>query len=217
LNKIKVVLADDHSILRSGLKMLLSSERDIEVVEEVANGHAAINACIEHQPNIIIIDISMPDGAGIPAIKKIKNQVPDTEIIVLTMHSDIGWVRSAVTAGASGFIVKQFAETELKRAIRSVLAGQPFIKTNDIEGDYLDGKPIVKKKGKEILSERELEVLKYIAYGYTYQDIAEKLFLSVKSVETYRSRISKKLDLDTRAKMVRYALDNGLISADSYV
>lgn len=214
MKKTTVVLADDHSILRAGLKLLLESQYDITVVAEAENGFKALEACIEQQPDILILDLSMPEGSGLPVIEKVKKNCPKTQIIVLTMHSDIGWVRSSIGAGASGYIVKKYAESELLYAIRSVHRGYPFIKT-------ADGTEFLQKNdadaADDLLSDRELEVLKYIAYGYTYDEIAKKLFVSVKSIETYRGRISKKLSLDTRAKMVRYALDIGLISPGKYV
>ncbi|MCC7460768.1 MAG: response regulator transcription factor [Proteobacteria bacterium] len=215
MKKTSVVLADDHSILRAGLRLLLESQQDIEVVAEADNGMNAIDACIRFQPDILILDISMPEGSGLPVIEKIKGESPNTRTIVLTMHSDIEWIKSSISAGALGYIVKKYAETELLMAIRSVRQGIPFIKTAD-ESELLP------QNAEELnadggLSDREREVLKYIAYGYTYDEIAKKLFVSVKSVETYRGRIAKKLNLDTRAKMVRYALEIGLIAPGKYV
>lgn len=212
MNKTTVILADDHSILRAGLKLLLESQKDMEVVGEAENGHVALKLCEQLQPDILILDLSMPEGSGLPVIEKVKKVCPKTEVLVLTMHSDINWVRSSISAGASGYIVKKYAETELLYAIRSVRRGFPFIKTAD-ETEVL----IQPGDASEVLSDRETEVLRYIAYGYTYEEIAKKLFVSVKSIETYRSRIAKKLKLDTRAKLVRYALDMGLISPGKYV
>lgn len=209
MKKTSVVLADDHSILRAGLKLLLESQDDIEVVAEAENGHKALEACMKLQPDILILDLSMPEGSGLPIIEKVKKSCPHTEIVVLTMHSDISWVRSSIAAGASGYIVKKYAESELLYAIRSVHRGFPFIKTAD-ENEFLSKEPT--DTSPIILSDREMDVLTYIAYGYTYEEISKKLFVSVKSIETYRGRISKKLNLDTRAKMVRYALDTGLMS-----
>ncbi len=209
MKKTSVVLADDHSILRAGLKLLLESQDDIEVVSEASNGPTALEACMKLQPDILILDLSMPEGSGLPIIEKVKKSCPQTEIVVLTMHSDIGWVRSSIAAGASGYIVKKYAESELLYAIRSVHRGFPFIKTAD-ENEFLSKEPT--DTSPIILSDREMDVLTYIAYGYTYEEISKKLFVSVKSIETYRGRISKKLNLDTRAKMVRYALDTGLMS-----
>lgn len=129
MNKITVVLADDHSILRAGLKLLLESQNDIEkVVAEAENGTQAVEACSKSNPNILILDISMPEGSGLPVIDKIKYDSPGTKTIVLTMHSDIEWIKSSIS-GALGFIVKKYAETELLMAIRSVNQGIPFIKT----------------------------------------------------------------------------------------
>jgi two-component system response regulator NreC len=161
------------------------------------------------------LDLSMPEGSGLPVIEKMKKESPLTKTIVLTMHSDIEWIKSSISAGATGYIVKKYAETELLLAIRSVRQGIPFIKTADeSELQPKDSENLVNDSS---LSERELEVLKHIAYGYTYEEIAKKIFVSVKSVETYRSRIAKKLSLDTRAKMVRYALEIGLIAPGKYV
>lgn len=215
MKKITVILADDHSILRSGLKMLLESQNDIEVVAEAENGNQAVQACIKHQPDILILDLSMPEGSGLPVIEKIKKDSPKTRTIVLTMHLDIEWIKSSISAGAMGYIVKKYAETELLMGIRSVYQGIPFIKTaSESELIPKDQNRLAEDSS---LSERELEVLKYIAYGYTYEEIAKKIFVSVKSVETYRGRISKKLSLDTRAKMVRYALEIGLLAPGKYI
>lgn len=215
MNKISVVLADDHSILRAGLKLLLESQHDIQVVAEAENADRAIEACSKYMPDILILDISMPEGSGLPVIDKIKYDSPKTKTIVLTMHTDIEWIKSSIAAGAHGYIVKKYAETELLLAIRSVHQGIPFIKTAD--ESELRPRHLVDSAGENILSERELEVLKYIAYGYTYDEIAKKIFVSVKSIETYRGRISKKLSLDTRAKMVRYALETGLLAPGKYL
>jgi two-component system response regulator NreC len=215
MTKTTVVLADDHSILRAGLKLLLESQHDIVVVAEAENGIKAVETCAKFKPNILILDISMPGGSGLPVIEKIKYESPNTKTIVLTMHSDIEWIKSSIAAGALGFIVKKYAETELLMAIRSVNQGIPFIKT--AADSELLPKNSKEANGTSHLSDRELEVLKYIAYGYTYEEIAKKLFVSVKSVETYRGRISKKLGLDTRAKMVRYALEIGLIAPGKYI
>ncbi|MCB0327275.1 MAG: response regulator transcription factor [Bdellovibrionales bacterium] len=219
--KVKIILADDHSILRSGLTMLLQAS-NMEVIAEVENGHAAVTACLDHKPDVLIIDISMPEGAGLPAIEKVKNVSPETKILVLTMHSDPAWVRSAISSGASGYVVKKSADQVLIKAIETIMNGETYISNSNHEIDEygLHSNPeaeLEKIKNKNLLSEREIQVLKYIAYGYTYQEIAKKLFLSVKSVETYRSRIGKKLNLDSRAKLVRFALDSGLISSDDYV
>jgi two-component system response regulator NreC len=213
--KTTVVLADDHSILRAGLRLLLESQQDIHVVAEAENGPTAIEACDRFQPDILILDISMPEGSGLPVIEKIKASSPNTKTIVLTMHSDIEWIKSSISAGAMGYIVKKYAETELLMAIRSVRQGIPFIKTADEAELMSQNQEDSNHDGN--LSDREREVLKYIAYGYTYEEIAKKLFVSVKSIETYRGRISKKLSLDTRAKMVRYALEIGLIAPGKYV
>lgn len=215
MKKITVVLADDHSILRAGLKMLLESQNDIEVVAEAENGNQAVQACQQHQPDILILDLSMPEGSGLPVIEKIKKESPKTKTIVLTMHLDIEWIKSSISAGALGYIVKKYAETELLMAIRSVHQGIPFIKTAS-ESELLP-KDTAQMAEDSTLSDRELEVLKYIAYGYTYEEISKKIFVSVKSVETYRGRIAKKLNLDTRAKMVRYALEIGLLAPGKYV
>lgn len=215
MKKTTVVLADDHSILRAGLKLLLESQNDIEVVAEAENGPQAMDACAKYRPDILILDISMPEGSGLPVIEKIKFDSPHTKTVVLTMHSDIEWIKSAISAGAVGYIVKKYAESELLMAIRSVRQGIPFIKTAD-ESELIQ-KDSSNLSEDTSLSDRELEVLKYIAYGYTYDEIAKKLFVSTKSVETYRGRIAKKLNLDTRAKMVRYALEVGLIAPGKYV
>jgi two-component system response regulator NreC len=213
--KTKVILADDHSILRTEIKHLLSSQQDLEIVAETESGNAAIAASAQFKPDIMVLDISMPHGMGIITIEKVKQASPRTQIIVTNVNSNIDWVKSSIVAGATGYVVKKYAETDLLNAIRSVRNGFPFVKTWDLQEEMVASDDDTVEKIK--LSERENEVLKHIAYGYTYDEIAKKLFLSVKSIETYRSRISKKLNLDTRAKLVRHALENGLILPGRYV
>lgn len=214
------MLVDDHDVLLSGIKLWLSKVDNWEVIAEVCNGEEAITAAQHLKPDLVLMDISMPGMSGIEALTKIKECNENIKVLMLTMHSEEEYLKGALKAGASGFVLKQAAHKELIAAIQTVLSGQMYIypsltnlvirgfvgeNENDIQGELGDSR-------KEQLSERELEVLKYIALGFTYQEIADQLFVSIKTVESYKSRISEKLNMKRRSELVRFALEEGLIS-----
>lgn len=216
MGKIKVLLADDHAILRSGLRRLLETQPDIEVVAEAADGEEAIRKCSEASPDIALMDITMPGLSGIEATREIRKQNPEVKILVLTMHMDENYLYDVLSAGASGYLPKQAADTELLTAIRSIYKGGNFIhdsmikwlvaKVRDVEPAVIDNSPDTER-----LSQRESEVLRLLALGYTSQEIADKLGLSIKSVGTYKARVQQKFGLRGRAELVRYAIKLGLL------
>ena len=199
--KIRVLIADDHAVLRSGLKVLLQTQAGIEVVGEAADGHEAINKTAELRPDVLLLDITMPGLGGLEALKTIKETVPATVILVLTMHEDEGYLLQALKMGASGYIPKKAADNELINAIRMVHRGEVFIYpslTRVLVEEMFHGgageKQIVAAEHLR-LSQREREVLTLVAQGYTNQQIADRLYLSVKTVETYKARVMEKLNL----------------------
>jgi two-component system response regulator NreC len=211
---ITVVLADDHAVLRSGLRALLDAEPDIEVVGEAGDGEAAIELVKNLRPAVVVMDLSMPGKGGLAATREIVAGVPETRVLVLTMHDDEQYLYHVLEAGGQGYVVKSSADTDLLSAIRTVAHGGVFVyapAAAHILKGYVEtsGMPDPSKKGG--LSEREVEVLQLTAEGFTNQEIADKLFLSRKTVDSYRSRIMDKLNLQHRSELVRYALQKGLL------
>lgn len=209
---IRLVLADDHDVLRSGLRFMLNSEEDMEVIGEASNGQEAILLCQEKKPDILILDLSMPGLSGLESIEKIKKANPEIKILVLTMHDDEGYLRKVLKSGCSGYILKKAAAVELISAIRKVYRGEVIVDPNMVKhlvNDYIGQCEEIEPRG--VLSDREGEVLKLIILGYTNQQIADKLFLSVKTVETHKSNVKKKLSLKSRSDMVKYAIQHGLL------
>ncbi len=216
MRKIKLLLADDHAVLRAGLKRLLEAQPDIEVVAEAANGEEAVRKSGEVAPDIVLMDITMPGLSGMEATQEIKERNPEIKVLVLTMHEDEGYLYQMLRAGASGYVPKKAADTELLDAIRATHRGENVIHssmTKGIVATVRNKEKGVPDKGldDERLSQREREVLQLLAVGYTSQEIADKLFLSIKSVETYKARIKEKLGLKGRAELVRYAIQVGLL------
>lgn len=220
MKKIRVVLADDHVMLRSGLKLLLNGQTDIEVVGEASDGAEAVSKAAELKPDVLLLDITMPNMGGIDALRTIKEKIPSIFILILTMHENEAYLLEALKAGASGYILKKAADNELMSAIRAVYNGEVFIPsslTRFVVEEMVSGGVSREESvdnGQEQLSPRELEVLTLIAQGYTNQQIADRLYLSVKTVETYKARVMEKLSLGSRVELVRYALQHGLLSKD---
>lgn len=211
--QIRLLLVDDHAVLRSGLKMLLNSQKDMIVVGEAKSGLEAITKAKELNPDIILLDISMPGMGGLEAIEKIKKGCT-SKVLMLTMHADIKYLQEALEAGASGYVLKQAADTELLQAIRDVNKGDIFLDShltqNLVKSMYLSSKE--SKHSDSVLTEREKEVLTLIAQGYMNKEIGEALQVSVKTVETHKSRMMDKLRCNKRSELVRYAIKNGFIS-----
>ena len=214
--KQRIVIAEDHTILREGLQALLSSSQDFEVVGEAEDGRDAIQCAEKHKPDLVLMDLSMPRMSGMEAIREIKKRCPQTKILALTVHKTEEYILAALQAGANGYISKDATHDELLLAIKSVLKGKtylsPGISEKVVEG-YLEGKKAVKSKTAwDTLTQREREILKLIAEGYTNKEIAAYLFISVKTVETHRTHLMKKLDLHNISALTAFAIEKGLIT-----
>ncbi|HHX38871.1 MAG TPA: response regulator transcription factor [Armatimonadetes bacterium] len=215
-DKIRLLLADDHAVLRSGLRLLLSEQPDMEVVGEAADGEEAIEKTRELNPDILLLDITMPGIGGLDALDRIKKECPQVRIVVLTMHDDESYMERVMASGGSGYVLKKAADTELISAIRAVHQGGVYLHPSMTRAlvNQLQRRSAAEERQSRLeskLSEREREVLKLIAEGYTNKEIADMIFLSVKTVETHKAHIMDKLELRSRAELVRYALDNGLL------
>src|SRR5271156_2246087 len=204
---IRIVLADDHAVVRSGLRLLLDREDDFEVVAEASDVEGAGRYVRGHHPNILVLDLNMPGGSSLEAIPVIREESPDTQIVVLTMQQEPAFAREALGAGALGYVLKQAADGELVEAVRLAAAGERYL--NPRLGARLAAEP--PPGPPDNLSEREVDVLRLIALGHTNTEIAQQLFISVRTVETHRGHISQKLALSSRAELVRYAIDRKLI------
>ena len=220
MEKLRILLADDHAVVRAGLRMIIASQPDMEVVGEAADGREAIQQAERLRPDVVVLDLTMPGLGGLQALGVIREKAPGAKILVLTMHDDEGYLRQVLGAGGSGYVVKKAADMELLAAIRAVKRGEVYIHsslTKPLVEGILDRR-LEREAGAsdrfEDLSEREKEVLHLLARGYTNQQIADALFLSVKTIETYRARLMEKLELRTRAELVRYALQKGLLTRD---
>jgi DNA-binding NarL/FixJ family response regulator len=208
MNRTRVVLADDHALLRSGLRLLINQQRDMVVVGEAGDGHEAIRQVSAHAAHVLCLDLSMPGGGGVKVIERLHLEAPATRVLVLTMHDEPAYLRTVLAAGGHGYLVKTAADTELVNAIRAVRAGRLFI-----DPSLADDAPAAAPEHAD-LSTREHQVLVLLAQGHTNQEVADRLFLSTKTVETYRTRVARKLGLRTRAELVRYAIELGLITQD---
>jgi len=215
MDRIRVLLADDHAVLRAGLRALLSSQPDIEVVGEAATGAEAVTRARELGPDIVLMDITMSGPDGLEAIRQVRQSLPQTRVLALTMHDNLNYLREVLEAGGSGYVLKKAADTELLSAIHAVHQGGTYLHSAharallNLESD--DKAAESELPGHEALSEREMQVLRLIAGGYSNRGIAEQLNLSVKTVETYRARIMEKLGLRGRVALVRYALRHHLL------
>jgi two-component system, NarL family, response regulator NreC len=208
---VKIVLADDHAVVRSGLRMLLDSEDGLEVVAEAGGVESARRYVRGHHPHVLVLDLNMPGGSSLDAIPLIREESPETQIVVLTMQQEPAFARHALGAGAIGYVLKEAADEELVEAVRRAALGESYL--NPRLGARLASEP--PPGPPDDLSEREVDVLRLIALGHTNAEIAQQLFLSVRTVETHRAHIQQKLRLSSRAELVGYALKRGLISADA--
>jgi two-component system, NarL family, response regulator NreC len=211
--KIRIVLVDDHQVLRSGLRALLNLEPDFEVVGEASNGIEAVKLAETLRPDIIVMDVSMPEMDGLQAAEEIRSLDLQSKIVMLTVHADEEYLFQTLKAGASGFVHKSSADRELIEAIRTANRGDVFLYPSAIKkllGEYLRGES-GKANEKDSLTKREREVLKATAEGYTNHEIAEQLVISPKTVDTYRQRIMEKLNLHHRSELIRYALKCGYL------
>jgi DNA-binding NarL/FixJ family response regulator len=213
--KVRIALAEDHTILREGLRALLSADPDFEIIGEAADGREAVRIVEKQIPDLILMDLSMPRMTGMDAIREIKKRYPQTKIIALTVHKTEEYLRTTLKAGADGYVLKDATHDELVMAIESVLKGKtylsPGVSGKVIEG-YLEGKERqVPPSTLGLLSQREREVLKLIAEGYKNKEIATDLCISLKTVEKHRANLMKKLDLHNAAALTAYAIEQGLV------
>jgi two-component system response regulator NreC len=211
--KIKVLLAEDHKTVRAGVKMIIDAEDDMTVIGEAGNGREAIELARELNPDVILMDISMPELNGLIATAKLKRISPDVKILALTRHTDQAYLQELLQAGVNGYLLKQSAADELLRAIRVVMQGGSFLDT-EITGKVLAGytEKNIKLRGEirgEKLTERESEVLRHIALGYSNREIAQKMDISVKTVEAHKANALKKLDMSSRREIMTYAILQG--------
>lgn len=210
----RIVIAEDHTILREGLRALLSSEAELRVVGEAKDGREAIQCAEQLEPDLILMDLSMPKMNGVEAIREIKNRIPETRVLALTVHKAEEFVLEVLQAGADGYVLKDASSEELVMAIRSVLGGQrylsPAVSQMVIDG-YLAGRKTCESPW-DTLTKREREILKLIAEGHKNKEIADYLCISVKTVEKHRANLMKKLDLHSAAALTAYAMERGLVT-----
>jgi two-component system response regulator NreC len=208
---IRVLVVDDHAVVRTGLRRVLDAEPDIETVGEAANADRAVFEAMEHKPDVVLLDVVMPGKSGIEAMPALRQAVPDGKVLVLSMQDDPRYVREAFDAGASGYVLKEAADTEVVGAVRAVAAGERYL--HPALGARLVAADAEARRRAEAdpLSDREREVLRLLALGHTNQEIAKMLFISVRTAETHRAHIMQKLRLSSRAELVRHALSEGLL------
>lgn len=212
----RILLADDHAVLRSGLRLLIENQPGLTVVGEANDGREALDLARQIKPDVILLDLNMPNLDGLSALSLLKQELPDSRILILTMHEDAHYLREALDAGASGYVLKRAVDNELLMAIQAVLRGETYVHsamTQKLLQTVMPNhsQPAETTNPWQELSEREHDVLRLVALGYTNAEIAGELFLSVKTVETYRARGMVKLDLQTRAQLVKLALKHGIL------
>jgi two-component system response regulator NreC len=212
---IRILLADDHAVFRSGLKAMLEKENDLEVVGETGDGFETIRAVDADEPDVLLLDVSMPGLTGSKVAESVLQKRPHLAIVVLTMHEDEYYLQEFFRIGARGFVLKKSTGRELIQAIRAVYRGERYVDASlagHVISSYFGSRTREKKAGRlDLLTPREREVCRLLAYGHTNAEIAERLSISERTVETHRSNIMAKLDLNTRADVVRFAIDNGLL------
>jgi DNA-binding NarL/FixJ family response regulator len=212
MRKIKVLLVDDHAILRDGIRALLDLKDDLEIVGEASEGKEAVEKAKELAPDVVVMDIAMPGIDGLEATRRIKKKYPQIQVLVLTQHDDKEYVLSAIKAGASGYVPKRALGSELVSAIRAVQKGESFLYPSAAAALIEKYREQAEVEPYDHLTSREREVLTLIAEGQTSRQIAEKLFVSIKTVQGHRTKIMEKLDIHNRAELVKYAVRKGLVS-----
>jgi DNA-binding NarL/FixJ family response regulator len=216
--KIRVLVADDHAIIREGLRIMLGNQPDMEVVAVATTGREAIQLVDEHEPDVAVMDISMPELNGIEAIQQMSPRHPHMQVVVLSIHETKPYVYRALKAGTKGYLIKETAGLEVVEAVRAVYRGERYLSQR--VADLLTGAPfqelesLIEVSLLEVLSPREREILQLVAEGKTSQEIAERLFISPKSVDTYRSRLMHKIGVEDMAGLVKFAIQHGVISLD---
>jgi DNA-binding NarL/FixJ family response regulator len=215
MEKIKILLADDHTILREGIKVLLNREIDMEVVAEAEDGVQALEKVRQEKPDVVVMDISMPKISGLDATKEITETFPDTKVVILTMHDNEEYLVQALKSGAKGYVLKEAAATDLAEAIRAVIRGDAYLYpavARKLVDDYVNRVRTIRTAA-DSLTPREREVLKLVAEGHTNKEIADFLGISIKTVENHRTNLMRKLDLHDRTELARYAIKIGLVEA----
>jgi len=208
---IRVLVVDDHAVVRAGLRRILDAEPDIETVGEAPNGDRAVFEAMDHKPDVVLMDVVMPGKSGIEATRAVLQAVPETTVLILSMQDDPRYVREAFDAGASGYVMKEAADDEVVDAVRAVAAGQRYLHPA-LGARLLAAESEERRRAADDpLSDREREVLRLLALGHTNQEIATMLYVSVRTAETHRAHIMQKLGLTSRAELVRYALGEGML------
>ncbi len=214
MDKIKILVADDHAILRDGIRALLDLHDDIEIIGEASEGNEAIEKTRELMPDIIVMDIAMPGMDGLEATRRIKKKNPQVKILILTQHDNREYIISAIKAGAAGYVPKKALGSELISAIRAVHRGESFLYPSAAAALIQDYLHQVEEEPYDLLTAREREILKLIAEGHTSREVAEMLFISLKTVLGHRTKLMDKLDIHNRTELIRYAMRKGLVSMD---
>jgi two-component system, NarL family, response regulator NreC len=208
---VRVLIVDDHAVVRAGLKLLVDAEDDLEAIGEAGTAREAIFQARTLKPDLILMDVVMPDGSGLDAVPTLLHERPETKVLVLSMQDDPRYVREAFAVGASGYVLKEAADTELVAAIREVASGGRYVHP-ELGARLVSAQAEAERRAEEDpLSDREREVLRLLALGHTNQEIAKQLYISVRTAETHRAHIMQKLRLSSRAELVRYALAQGLL------
>jgi DNA-binding NarL/FixJ family response regulator len=214
-DKIRVLVVDDHAVVRSGVRLLLAREPDIDPVGEAGTGREAIFEARSLKPDVILMDVVMPDQTGLEALPTLLHEQPDVKVLLLSMQDDPRYVREAFAAGASGYVLKEAADAEVVDAVREVARGGRYVNP-ELGARLVAAEAEAQRRAEEDpLSDREREVLRLLALGHTNQEIARQLYISVRTAETHRAHIMQKLRLTSRADLVRYAMAQGLLDADS--
>jgi len=209
--KTRVLIVDDHAVVRSGLKLVLEADEGIEPIGEAGSARDAIFEARSLKPDVILLDVVMPDQSGLEIIPQLLDENPETKVLVLSMQDDPRYVREAFDAGASGYVLKEAADSEVVAAVREVAGGGRYVDP-ELGARLVAAESAERRRAEEDpLSEREGEVLRLLALGHTNQEIAKQLYISVRTAETHRAHIMQKLRLSSRAELVRYALDRGLL------
>jgi two-component system response regulator NreC len=210
---VRVLIVDDHAVVRAGLRLLIDGEDDLEAAGEAGSASEAVLQARSLKPDVVLMDVVMPDGSGLDAVPTILHERPETRILVLSMQDDPQYVRQAFSAGASGYVLKEAADTEVVAAIREVAGGGRYVHP-ELGARLVSAEAAAEQRADaDPLSDREREVLRLLALGYTNQEIAKQLFISVRTAETHRAHIMQKLRLGSRAELVRHALEHGLLES----
>jgi two-component system response regulator NreC len=209
---VRILIVDDHAVVRAGLSMLVNAEQDLETVGEAGSAREAIFEARTTKPDVVLMDVMMPEQSGLEAVPQLLHEHPETKVLVLSMQDDPRYVREAFEVGASGYVLKEAADAELVAAIREVAGGGRYVHP-ELGARLIAAESEERRRAEENpLSDREREVLRLLALGHTNQEIAKQLFISVRTAETHRAHIMQKLRLSSRAELVRYALDQGLMA-----